>query len=184
MNGAMERAEAIAAMCESGMTLADIGALLGISYQRVGQLRDKAGPVTMTQRTYSVTAVMAAVRDARCWSWPQLARMSGHNVKLLRQVLQGLDRLDAAERLLRMRRRHRRHGTRRGYYLGCRCERCRAANYAHQKACYARRDAGAVTHGLASTYTNYDCRCESCRVAYRAYQRRYRGRYYTRKRER
>ena len=52
--------------------------------------------------------------------------------------------------------------------LGCRCEACRAANSAYQKALKARLGTRpAPTHG-ASGYTNYGCRCDVCREANRA----------------
>lgn len=60
------------------------------------------------------------------------------------------------------------HGTRARYCRGCRCEQCRAANAAYDRALRAR--AGLPAHGKRSTYTQ-GCRCDECRAANTAYHR-------------
>lgn len=58
-----------------------------------------------------------------------------------------------------------RHGTMNGYgNYQCRCDKCRAANAAMNKAARERRSKNIPDniHGKASTYYNYKCRCEAC----------------------
>lgn len=67
------------------------------------------------------------------------------------------------------------HGTMSRYWLGCRCDRCRAANAARCRALRAKRMSkpipNDVPHGL-STATNYGCKCAVCRDAVRTSNRR------------
>lgn len=59
-------------------------------------------------------------------------------------------------------------------YWNCRCEGCRAANFAKYRAWRDRAAAEvasgerAVEHGKTSTYSNYACRCALCKAAWAA----------------
>ena len=92
-------------------TLAELGAVYGITAQRVQQILVEYAPRLSEGRR----ARRRAERQAE---------------EKLRRRRRGQER---AER--------RRHGTRRRYVLGCRCERCRAANAAAWRQGYARRRA-------------------------------------------
>jgi hypothetical protein len=63
-----------------------------------------------------------------------------------------------------------RHGTRHAYNQGCRCQACTAANTTYKRQWKARHDGVPpdVTHGIPSTYINYDCRCRPCTDAQNA----------------
>ncbi|WP_141658660.1 hypothetical protein [Carbonactinospora thermoautotrophica] len=69
-----------------------------------------------------------------------------------------------------------RHGTTNGYgNLGCRCDRCRAANREQHREYLRRvREQGRVL-GRHGTRTAYDsgCRCEECREAHNRRSREY-----------
>ena len=66
------------------------------------------------------------------------------------------------------------HGTDARYKQHCRCESCRAAHTAADKARRQRRlhdPRLGMVHGKRSTYNNQGCRCELCRAAKSAYDR-------------
>ena len=94
-------------------TLAELGAVYGISAQRVQQVLAEYAPRLVEGRRARRRAERQAEEERR--------RRSREQAR--------------AERL--------RHGTRRRYVLGCHCERCRAANAAAWRKGYARRRARA-----------------------------------------
>ena len=57
---------------------------------------------------------------------------------------------------------------------GCRCDECRAAHAAFQKAARLRRqqrlaeNPDLAVHGDANTYSNWRCRCKPCTAAWAA----------------
>jgi hypothetical protein len=60
------------------------------------------------------------------------------------------------------------HGTVYTYRKGCRCEKCRQANYRTNQR-WREKVAGAATppgvHGTVNGYKFYGCRCDACRKA-------------------
>jgi hypothetical protein len=60
------------------------------------------------------------------------------------------------------------HGSFVGYRRGCRCDECKAARVAHDRAAKLSRkeraEEAAFTHGV-SGYTRWGCRCETCSTA-------------------
>ena len=71
------------------------------------------------------------------------------------------------------------HGEQSGYYAGCRCEPCTAANTDRIRKARAdrhermRRDPSVAPHGTASTYQNWGCRCADCTAAKRQQFKQY-----------
>ena len=68
------------------------------------------------------------------------------------------------------------HGVRRSYLLGCRCDDCKAAGTAHQRAAVAerRKHTEDAPHGTRGGYCNWGCRCEPCKTANAAYMQAWR----------
>jgi len=79
------------------------------------------------------------------------------------------------------------HGTNGGWYKGCRCQECKDAHNAYDRARYhmnnARRQTREIlsNHGTNTAY-QHGCRCEQCRTAHRIAASKYRGRYKEKKR--
>lgn len=166
---AVSRQEAFAALVAGGMSLTDIGTLVGISRQRVQQI---LGPerARRAARSYSVTAVLRGIRDSRTTSWGRLGRVSGLSARVVRQVVAELDLTPAVLRLFRARLAA--HTTPRSQ---CQCTRCKGQRaskhlrwrYANGFGLRRAHTSPLVDCGQASAgrYTNYGCRCTACTQA-------------------